>query len=62
MLILLKAARRVFVVGDGSYIGRILLATICPVEEIDLLITGASAVPLVVERLRRRGVDVRIVR
>src|SRR3954470_3879083 len=59
---MLKAARRVVVVADGSKIGRTELALLCPVEQIDLLLTGESADPAVVERLRRRGVEVRIVR
>jgi DeoR family transcriptional regulator of aga operon len=59
---MLKAARRVVVVADGSKIGRIELATLCGVEDVDLLLTGESAPPAVVERLRRRGVDVRVVR
>jgi hypothetical protein len=32
------------------------------VERVDLLLTGESAHPAVVERLRRRGLDVRVVR
>jgi DeoR family transcriptional regulator of aga operon len=59
---MLKAARRVVVVADGSKIGRVELATLCPVEHVDLLLTGESADPVVVERLRRRGLDVRVVR
>jgi len=55
---MLKAARRVVVVADGSKLGRVELATLCPVEDVDLLLTGESADPLVVERLRRRGLDV----
>jgi len=49
-------------VADGSKIGRTELASLCPVERVDLLVTGESADPAVVERLRRRGCDVRIVR
>ena len=59
---MLRAARRVVVVADGSKIGRTELALLCPVERVDLLLTGESADPAVVERLRRRGLDVRVVR
>jgi DeoR family transcriptional regulator of aga operon len=56
-----SAARRV-VLADGSKLGRVELAHLCPVEDIDLLITGSSADPEVVELLRQRGCEVRIVR
>jgi DeoR family transcriptional regulator of aga operon len=51
------AARRV-VLADGSKLGRIELAHLCPVAEIDMLITGASADPDVVGSLRERGCEV----
>lgn len=51
------AARRV-VLADGSKLGRIELAHLCPIEDIDMVITGASADPEVVASLRDRGCEV----
>ena len=59
---MLKAAQRVVVLADGSKIGQTELALLCPVDRIDLLLTGESADPTVVERLGELGCDVRIVR
>jgi DeoR family transcriptional regulator of aga operon len=55
-----SAARRV-VLADGSKLGRVELAHLCPIEDVDLLITGASADRAVVDQLRKRGCEVRIV-
>jgi DeoR family transcriptional regulator of aga operon len=52
------AARRV---ADGSKIGRVELAHLCPIEDINLVITGESADPGVVDALRERGCEVRLV-
>lgn len=51
------AARRV-VLADGSKLGRIELAHLCPIEAVDMLITGASADPDVVGSLTERGCEV----
>ena len=59
---MLKIARRRIVLADGSKIGRIELAHLCPVDEIDMLITGESADPEVLDALRERGCEVRVVR
>jgi DeoR family transcriptional regulator, aga operon transcriptional repressor len=58
---MLKAAARRVVLADGSKIGRVELAHLCPVEDIHLVITGESADPGVVEALRERGTEVRLV-
>jgi DeoR family transcriptional regulator of aga operon len=58
---MLKAAQRVVVLADGSKVGRTELALLCPVDRVDLLLTGQSADREVVERLRERDCDVRIV-
>ncbi len=58
---MLKAAQRVVVLADGSKIGRTELAHLCPIERVDLLITGESADAEVVEQLRNRDCEVRIV-
>jgi len=55
---MLAAAQRRIVLADGSKLGRIEVAKLCPVEDIDLLITGASADPAVVESLRDRDCEV----
>jgi DeoR family transcriptional regulator, aga operon transcriptional repressor len=58
---MLKAAQRVVVLADGSKIGRTELAHLCPIERVDLVITGQSADPAVVEQLRERDCEVQIV-
>ena len=42
---MLKIARRRIVLAEGVKVGRIELAHLCPIEEIDMLITGQSADP-----------------
>ncbi len=54
------AARRI-VLADGSKLGRVEVARLCDVADVDMLITGRSADPGVVEALRDRGCDVRVV-
>jgi DeoR family transcriptional regulator, aga operon transcriptional repressor len=58
---MLEVARRRIVLADGSKIGRIELSHLCPVEEVDLVITGESADPDVVGALRARGCEIRVV-
>jgi DeoR family transcriptional regulator, aga operon transcriptional repressor len=58
---MLRAASRRVVLADGSKIGRVELAHLCPIEEVDLLITGESADEGVVEALRKRDCEVRLV-
>jgi DeoR family transcriptional regulator, aga operon transcriptional repressor len=58
----LRNARRTVVLADGSKIGRIELAQLCAVNEIDMVITGQSASPPVVEALRERGCEVVVAR
>jgi DeoR family transcriptional regulator, aga operon transcriptional repressor len=58
---MLKAAQRVVVLADGSKIGRTELAHLCPIDRVDLVITGESADPQVVEQLRKRECEVKIV-
>ncbi len=59
---MLKVARHRIVLADGSKLGRIELSRLCAVDEVDMVITGESADPAVVEALRERGCDVRVVR
>lgn len=58
---MLRAARRRIVVADGSKIGQVTLAQLCDVGDIDLLITGPSADPEVVNDLRQLGLEVMVV-
>lgn len=57
---MLRAAGRRIVVADSSKLGAIGMAPICPLSEIDLLITGESADPATVAVLRDRGLKVEI--
>ena len=59
---IIRSARRTVVLADGSKIGRIELAQLCAVDEIDMVITGESASPQVVAALRERGCEVVIAR
>ena len=58
---MLGAAARRVVLADGSKIGRVELAHLCDVEDVNLVVTGESADPGVVEALRERGTEVRLV-
>jgi DeoR family transcriptional regulator, aga operon transcriptional repressor len=55
---MLAVARRRIVLADGSKIGRVELAQLCPISEVDLVITGVSADPDAVQALRDAGCDV----
>lgn len=55
---MLGAARRRIIVADGSKVGRVKLAYLCSVDEIDLLITDSSADPAIVKALRERDLEV----
>jgi DeoR family transcriptional regulator of aga operon len=59
---MLGVARRRVVLADGSKIGRVELAQLCSVEDVDLVITGASANPDVLTELHDRGCEVRVAR
>ena len=59
---MLKIARRRIVLAEGVKVGRVELAHLCPIEEIDMLITGQSADPEALEALRERGCEVLVVR
>jgi DeoR family transcriptional regulator of aga operon len=57
---LIDHARRVIVVADGSKVGRLAFARICPIAEVDELITDSSADPEELEQLREAGITVTI--
>jgi DeoR family transcriptional regulator, aga operon transcriptional repressor len=54
------AARRIVLV-DGSKLGRVEVARLCDIGDVDMVITGRSADASMVEALRDRGCDVRVV-
>lgn len=55
---MLQAARQRVIVADGSKVGRVELAYLCGVDEVDLLITDGSADPAVLNALRERELQV----
>ena len=55
---LLQRARRVIVVADSSKIDRVAFARICPLAEVDELITDAGADSAALAALRDAGVEV----
>ncbi|MFC7496261.1 MULTISPECIES: DeoR/GlpR family DNA-binding transcription regulator [unclassified Nocardioides] len=55
---LLSRARRVIVVADGSKLGRVHLARIAGIDDVDEIITDAQADPAEVQRLRSAGATV----
>lgn len=57
---MLSAARRRIVLADGSKIGRVELARLCGIDEIDMVITGASADPDATRALREQGCDIHV--
>jgi len=58
---LIDRARRVIVVADGSKVGRLAFASICPIAIMTELITDASADPAALARLREAGAAITIV-
>ncbi len=59
---MLAVATRRVVLADGSKLGRVEVARLCDVADIDLVITGPSADPAVVEALRERDCEVHVAR
>jgi DeoR family transcriptional regulator of aga operon len=57
---LIEHARRVIVVADGSKVGHMAFARICPITEMNELITDDSADAAELERLREAGITVTI--
>jgi len=58
---MLAAAAQRIVLADGSKLGRVEVARLCGIDDVDMVITGSSADPAVVAALRERGCDVRVV-
>jgi DeoR family transcriptional regulator of aga operon len=57
---MIQAAQRCVVVADGSKINNISVARIADLSDVDVVITGESAPPEVVEQLREAGVTVEV--
>jgi len=55
---LIAAARRRVVLADGSKLGTMHMARVCHLDEVDVVVTGASADPEVVEAIRENAVEV----
>jgi DeoR family transcriptional regulator of aga operon len=55
---MIRRADRVIVIADGSKLGRVCLAGICPITDVTTLVTDATADPGELEAIRRSGVDV----
>jgi len=58
---MLAVAGRRIVLADGSKLGRVEVARLCDIGHLDMLITGRSADAAMVDALRDRGCDVRVV-
>ncbi|MEO7018286.1 MAG: DeoR/GlpR transcriptional regulator, partial [Leifsonia sp.] len=56
--VMVGAATRAVVVADGSKLGRTHLGRIAALDEVDELITGASAPAIAVAALRTAGLEV----
>ena len=57
---MLSAARRRVIVADGSKLGEVAAVNLCPVTDVDLVITGQSASRTVLDDLATLGVDVEV--
>jgi len=58
---MLAVATRRIVLADGSKLGRVEVARLCDIGDVDTVITGRSADPEMVDALRDRGCDVLVV-
>ena len=57
-----RRARTVVVVADASKLGRRAFARICPIDRVDIVVTGATGDGTLIADLRAAGVDVITVR
>ncbi len=55
---MVAAALEVVVLADGSKLGEVAFASVCSIDQVDMLVTNDSANPEIVAELRARGVDV----
>lgn len=54
----LRSARRKIIVADGSKLGAVAFVKLCPIDQVDLVVTDIDAPPAQVAALRAAGVDV----
>lgn len=57
---MMEASSQVIIVADSSKIGHASFVEVCPVKDIDVLVTDDRVQAEVAERLRARGIDVMI--
>jgi DeoR family transcriptional regulator, aga operon transcriptional repressor len=55
---MVAAARRVVVLADSTKLGAVTLANVCPIEQVDVVVTDAGADAALVAELRAHDVDV----
>ncbi|MGO4955659.1 DeoR/GlpR family DNA-binding transcription regulator [Luteococcus sp. Sow4_B9] len=58
---MIERAQKVIAVTDGSKIGRVTLARLATMDEVDVLVTDGAADRNELQRIRDHGVDVRVV-
>jgi len=56
----LESARRCVVLADATKLGKVALASVCPLERVDVLVTDGSASAETLASIRERGVEVLI--
>ena len=59
--LMLRAGRRRVVVADGSKVGQVSLVHVFPADDVDVLVTDASADETALADLRERGIEVHVV-
>ncbi|MFI5614935.1 DeoR/GlpR family DNA-binding transcription regulator [Amycolatopsis sp. NPDC051903] len=55
-----RSSRRTVLVAESAKFSRTALATVCGIEDVDVLVTDGEAPDEVVEQFRQAGVDVRV--
>jgi DeoR family transcriptional regulator of aga operon len=55
---MLRNARKVIVVADSSKIGHVSPALICPIAEVNVLVTDAGISPEIQQELQARGIEI----
>lgn len=57
----LASVQRCIVAADGSKLGKVTFAQVCPIERVDVVVTDDSAAPEDVEALTTRNIEVVVV-
>lgn len=55
---LIESSARVILVADSSKFARVAMAVVCPIDQVDVLVTDTDAPPAAVSALRDAGVEV----